>query len=373
MRRWISSKPASGWSRKFLPTSIVAVGLIAGACATSPPSPYSEDAAPVAALEGVEDRRGRFREIFCAVLDQRGPELPDYRPCDEALTRLGVEPDETGKSVDLGPSNRPLVAAIVVGVGWNCISNWLKVTGSAAEHVRRFGYDLVNIDVESLSSLAANARQIRDSVMAMERPGGEADLVLIGYSKGAPDILEAVVRYPEIRPRIAAVVSVAGAVGGSPVADEVTQSKLKIFRRWPGAECSEGDGGAIESIRPATRKSWLAENPLPDEIPFYSLATCPEPDRVSPVLKPTYKKLSKLDPRNDGMVIFEDQLVPGSGFLGCVNADHWAVSIPIARTHPNIAALFVDENDYPREALLEAILRFVEEDLENSLMVVIMN
>ena len=64
------------------------------------------------------------------------------------------------------------------------------------------------------------------------------------------------------------------------------------------------------------------------------------------------------------MVLFEDQLVPGSVFLGCVNADHWAVSVPIARSHPNVAALLVDENDYPREALLEAILRFVEEDLD---------
>ena len=66
------------------------------------------------------------------------------------------------------------------------------------------------------------------------------------------------------------------------------------------------------------------------------------------------------------MMIFDDQFVPGSTFIGCVNADHWAVSVPIARTHPNIAALFVDENDYPREALLEALLRFVEEDLTQS-------
>lgn len=354
----------SGRRLGLLPVSIIAVGLIAAACSTTAPSPYSEDPAAVAALDGVEDRSGRFREIFCAVLDERGPELPDSRPCDEALTPLGVEPEPTGESVGLGSSNRRLTAAIVEGVGWNCISNWLKATGSTAEHVGRFGYGLVLIDVESLSSTAANGREIRDSVMAMKRAGEEADLVLIGYSKGAPDILEAVARYPEIRPRVAAVVSVAGAVGGSPVADEVTDSKLEIFRRWPGAECSDGDGGALESLRPATRRTWLAENPLPDEIPFYSLATCPEPDRVSPALGPTYRKLSELDPRNDGMVLFEDQLVPGSVFLGCVNADHWAVSVPIARSHPNVAALLVDENDYPREALLEAILRFVEEDLD---------
>jgi hypothetical protein len=190
--------------------------------------------------------------------------------------------------------------------------------------------------------------------------------VLIGYSKGAPDILEAVVSYSEIRGRIAAMISVAGAVGGSPVADEVTQSKLELLKNWPGAECSSGDGGAIESLRPATRTAWLAGNSLPDEIRYYTLATCPQPENVSPVLKTSYKKLRKVNPRNDGMMLLDDQFVPASTFFGCVNADHWAVSVPIARTHPNIAALFVDENDYPREALLEALLRFVEEDLTQS-------
>jgi len=35
----------------------------------------------------------------------------------------------------------------------------------------------------------------------------------------------------------------------------------------------------------------------------------------------------------------------------------------IGGTWANIAALFVDENDDPREALLEAILRLVEDDV----------
>jgi hypothetical protein len=38
--------------------------------------------------------------------------------------------------------------------------------------------------------------------------------------------------------------------------------------------------------------------------------------------------------------------------------------VPVNRSHPQIARSFVDHNDYPREALLEALLRFVEEDLD---------
>ena len=36
---------------------------------------------------GIDDKRGRLREIHCAVLDGSGGSVPDYRPCDEALTR----------------------------------------------------------------------------------------------------------------------------------------------------------------------------------------------------------------------------------------------------------------------------------------------
>jgi hypothetical protein len=46
-----------------------------------------------------------------------------------------------------------------------------------------------------------------------------------------------------------------------------------------------------------------------------------------------------------------------------VNADHWAVALPIDRAHPVVGTLFVNENEYPREALLEAVMRFVEDDL----------
>jgi hypothetical protein len=49
--------------------------------------------------------------------------------------------------------------------------------------------------------------------------------------------------------------------------------------------------------------------------------------------------------------------------VGILNADHWAVAVPVSRSHPNTATALVDKNDYPREALLEALLRFVEEDL----------
>ena len=77
----------------------------------------------------------------------------------------------------------------------------------------------------------------------------------------------------------------------------------------------------------------------------------------------SYKKLSRIDGRNDSQVIFYDQVLPGSTLLGYINADHWALAVPIARTHTKIGNWLVTENAYPREALLESVLRFIEEDL----------
>ena len=349
---------------------IAAAGLVLGACATKPLTPYSTDTPPLAIVPasqaGVQDGRARFREIYCAVLDARGSEVPDSRPCEDALTRVGSEPAGAGTPVDLGPSKRHLVSAIIPGIGYECFEPWLQPAGSAAAHVRKHGYDLVQMKVDALSSSALNARQIRDAIMAMPAESGPPRLVLIGYSKGAPDILEAVVSYPEIRNRIAAVVSAAGAIGGSALANDAEQYEADLLRYFPGAKCASGDGGAVESLRPATRRNWLAQNPLPRDVRFYSLVTFPQLGRISSVLKKSYEKLSQIDTRNDSQMIFYDQVVPGSVLVGYVNADHWALSVPIARAHSTIGSWFVTQNAYPREALLEALLRFIEEDLAAS-------
>ena len=354
-------------TRGFRAAVAVTVGLALAGCASKPLVPYTTDTPPLvltpAAQAGVQDKRGRFREIYCAVLEARATEIPDYRPCDDALTRVGTEPAGTGKPVDLGPSTRRLVAAVVPGIGYECFEKWLEPPGTAARHVRKYGYDQVTVKVDALSGTTTNARQIRDAIMAVQPAPGAPRIVLFGYSKGAPDVLEAVVTYPEIRNRVAAVVSVAGAVGGSPLANEAEQYQADLLRHFPGSTCGSGDGGGVASLRPGVRRAWLASNSLPADVRYYSLVTFPQPERVSQALGSSYRKLALIDGRNDSQMIFYDQVIPGATLAGYINADHWAIAVPIARAHATIASMFVTQNAYPREALLEAALRFVEEDL----------
>lgn len=336
-------------------------------CASRPLQTFTADTTPMmlvpVSAAGVTDERARFREIFCAVLDERRAVLPDHVPCEQALTTLVDEPDGMGDPVTLEPSRAGLTAVFVPGIGWDCFSDWLKPQNTVGTHLQSQGYGFDVIDIDSLSSSSANARRIRDAVLAMKVADASPSLVLIGYSKGAVDVLEAVTQYPEIRPRIAAIVSLAGAINGSPLANTADQFDAALLRHWPGARCTEGDGGALDSLRPAVRQHWLARNPLPKDMRAYSVVTMPKPQNISAVLRPIHAKLAQIDERNDSQVLFHDQVIPGSALLAYLDADHWAAAVPVARSRDIITTIFVDHNAYPREALMEAIMRMTEEDI----------
>jgi hypothetical protein len=56
-------------------------------------------------------------------------------------------------------------------------------------------------------------------------------------------------------------------------------------------------------------------------------------------------------------------MVPGSTLLGYLNADHWAVGIDMSESPYAPVRAAADVSDFPRAQVLEAALRFVEEDL----------
>jgi pimeloyl-ACP methyl ester carboxylesterase len=344
--------------------------LMIAACAGIPlereSRPTESDIRDFIASAGLTDARGRFREVFCAVLEEHGPELPDYRPCEEALTLVAPEGGATGKPVPLGNTQANYLVLLVPGLGWDCFEEWLDLSFSVPRHVANFGYEMRTIPVDGLSSTANNARMIRDYIAALPARDAGRPLILVGYSKGTPDILEAVTEYPEeVRNRTAAVVSLAGSVLGSPLADNASQAQANMLTMVPGSACEkeQGDNDAVASLRTDLRRQWLEDHPLPANIRYYSVVTYPDPDRISRALRKSFLLLGQQDDRNDTQIIIFDQIVPGSTLTALVNADHWAIAVPVSREHPLLGKTLVDHNDYPREALTEALLRFVEEDL----------
>jgi hypothetical protein len=53
----------------------------------------------------------------------------------------------------------------------------------------------------------------------------------------------------------------------------------------------------------------------------------------------------------------------GGAFLGTALGDHWAVALPFSEVHNPIFDGVVDRNRFPRTALLQAMVRFVVNDL----------
>ena len=132
---------ATGARQKIDQLLSLLLGLaLLGGCASTPMVPYSlETPAMVlvpAAYAGVKDKRARFREIFCTVLETRKDKLPDYRPCEEALSLVDDEPAAANLPVILGPSHRKLIAAFVPGFGFDCFENWLEPPNTVAAHLR---------------------------------------------------------------------------------------------------------------------------------------------------------------------------------------------------------------------------------------------
>jgi pimeloyl-ACP methyl ester carboxylesterase len=339
--------------------------LLFGGCG-KPLLPYSLETPPLtlmpASLVKMEDGRGRFRELYCAVQKDHGATLPYDRPCEEVVLRLEGEPNLTGKLVVIGQPKLKLRFLIVPGL-YNDCTTATKAFSYALAHVEQYGYWTADVRVSGWSSCEHNATMIRDAVLAADLSPDEK-VVLVGYSKGAPDILQALVDHPQLVPKVAAVVSIAGSIGGSALTDSIPEPYREMMGHNLFIKCPRGVGDPVASIQRSTRQKWLSRNRLPASVKYFSLASFAERQNISAVLQSGYDLLAWIDPRNDSQLIFYDQLIPGCTLLGYVNGDHWAVAMPFLQD--KIAPALIDRNEFPREVLLEAVVRFVEEKLMGS-------
>lgn len=341
------------------------VGL--GACFPEPLLPFTTETpplilAPAGSGNGIIDRRGRFRQILCTAAADHGHEFPDDRDCNETLWRLTGEREEPDPPVHLGPARLPLRILLVGGLASECAANYVPTLPLAAEHLGRLGYQAGELSVSGLGSTTYNGHQIAEQILGLELNAGER-LVLVGHSKGLPDILESVTDSPEAARRVAAVVGIAGAVNGSPLVETAPKALFPIVRYLPNSTCRLSDIGGLDSLRRDRRMTWLANHRLPAHVRFYSLATFVQRDQASLALQGSWDRLSQIDPRNDGQLLFYDQIIPGSSLLGFAAADHWAIAMPLNRIYPTLSTAFANRTAFPREIMLEAIVRLIEEDL----------
>jgi len=341
-----------------------AIAWLAG-CAALPESADLRDATiaypdgtPLAARDG----RARFREIFCALTAPDGHDPGGELACDDLLWRLPDEPAIPPASATL-PALAPRLRIFVIsGAFGDCRIEDMVPYGDAIERLVATGVPIQAVTVSGRSSAAHNARQIADAVRAARLDVDER-IVLLGYSKGAVDILQFLVDEPELARRVAAAISVAGPIFGSPLAGTADWWYRKMFTRSFAAFCDPGDGGVIESLVPEARARWMADHPLPRHVRYLSIAAFTTREHLSRGLRPSWRMLASTDKRNDGQVVAGDAVIPGSTLLGYANADHWDVAIALDKQLPYLSARR-SARRFPRTELLQAMLLYVSEDLD---------
>ncbi len=326
----------------------------------------------------IKDQRRDFAALFDGVLREQGtaPGAPDDPWLHGVWPRTG---DHAGQLAALQRAFRERAAStsvlLVPGMFGDCVDTQSVPFGdglvrtreqSAVEAYAQYAdLGLLGIRLISLPGRASSAKNgalLAQAIRSEAARTGVQHIVLIGYSKGTADAMEALAQLQAtggIPPAVKALVSVAGLVMGTPIADR--------FERWYEAlsplvqpfDCSPSDGQELASVTRRERGAWLAAHPLPTALRYYSITAHAAREDIAPLLQLAFDQLSAFDLRNDGQLLASDSILPGSALLAEARADHWDVALPRDR-HPNAFMRSLSSGRaYPREALFRATVQWV--------------
>ena len=312
----------------------------------------------------VEDRRAEFRAVFCDELREEGLATGEDASCERWLWRLPDERDSSSDRIQSVLSPQELALFIVTGAFSECVGDDARPYIVGADRLRADGAMVETIMVGGRSGTASNARQIAAAIERAQVPS-ERHLIVVGYSKGALDALRFLVDFPALAAQVDAVVSVAGPIFGSPLAEMAEAPYARLLARLPYDKCPPGDGEVIRSLDPTVATRWLASNPLPSNVRYYSISGFTTREHMARSLVPTWKILNRTDVRNDGQVVAADAVIPGSTLLGYANADHWGIAESLEEVRTFLAAR-PDPTPFPLEPLLRSIVMFVSDDIRRA-------
>ena len=317
---------------------------------------------PPSWAQGDPNSEQTFAGVFASVLVGENPDGGNWgSPGDylkAASGRALPSPEEIRRT--LRPPVNEYRLLIVPGFLSACSSTALVSAPAfqqAQEHLKaNHGVDVALLQVPD-DSCENNGILIAKYLRQHARDGKK--YIVVGHSKGAAD-LQAALQDPEAVSAVAALVSVAGAVSGSPVADVAGQPGL-LGNVAISLGCAGKLGPALQSLRVPERRAFLKSHPNPP-VPSYSLVAVSDYSSTSQALRATWLLLGAGLRPEDGLLIAADGALPGARFLGTALADHVAVAHDFRNTA--FANLF-NKGSFPRDALLEALVRFVIADLEN--------
>jgi hypothetical protein len=334
---------------------VLALSLFGCASGSSLSAPETMPPIVLAGLgdTGIGDLRHLYRAAVCGQLPA------DSLPCEELILRF---PGEASPNANLasGDSASRYRIAFIPGLFSDCLNGIFHPFTDVIKDLQKSGFTVHDFQTDGRGSSAHNAERLAKQLAELG-PDSRPFIVIV-YSKGLPDVLELLLRYPQTSKLVAAVISVAGAANGSPIADDL----YEFYRNWlaglPLPGCDPGTGEEVQDLRRDVRMEWWRRNRSAITVPIFSLVALPRADRVSPILKQTYSKLARIHPYNDGQLLWYDAVVTHGYLLGYVNVDHLAIAIPASQQIPALSFLFKD--DVPRPALVKGAFEVAAQILE---------
>ncbi len=347
------------------------------ACAPTALLPYRPDqpatvTLPVA-LAGVGDARPAFASLFAAELGAGaglgpGPWLHGA----PAVLPPALPPDLEARFAERAASTSVLV---VTGLFGDCLGAQALPFGDGVIRPPQQGIDagyrqygdlglhsIRLLPVPGRASTEANGQRLAQALKAEAARPGVVRLVLVGYSKGVPDLQHALAllqREGGVPREIAALVSVAGAVMGTPLADFYQPVYDSVSPHVAPFDCTPAQGGDLASLTRHERVAWLATHPPPPGLVSFSIVAHAPVEDMAPPLRVTARQLAAIDPRNDGQLLASDAVLPGSTLLAELHADHWDVALPRDRHPDAMMRALTSGRGFPREALFRATLKWV--------------
>ncbi len=366
-----------------LPRLALALTLLCSGCASwvAPPevlSPHPIVNLPITAA-GVKDERPAFAVLFAQELQAHPGPKP--QPIDAWLHGIEKQTDKEKPSSLKALNQRfteqvPGTSVLLVpGLFADCFEDQSVPFGDGLVREpglnRREAYrqyadlglaGIRSIAVAGRESSEANALRVAEAIRQEAARPEVKRIVLVAYSKGVPDSLRALTllrTQQGLPPALTDLVSVAGVVMGTRLADHFENLFENLSTRIDPFGCSASDGREVSSVTQRESVAWLVAHPPPAELRYHSVAGFAKASEIGISLRPFNAALNNIDPRNDGQLLSRDAILPGSSLLAEARADHWDIALPRER-HPNsLMRASTSERGYPREALFRSLIKWV--------------
>jgi hypothetical protein len=339
--------------RLHLAALAAAATMLAAACASGPsPITYTVMPTSLTPIESDHNKAKDFARIFCSTLGHF-TDL-DGRSWGDCAKYIEVaQPPQAQTSF-----TAPFRFLFVAGFGNDCLQD-VRAFGPSIEHLKN-DHDVAveAFGVPPYASSEENGKAIAKHIDDGWTADQTRKYVLIGYDKGAADLIDALRVLDNAPSKVAGLVTIAGLVGGVWRPQEMS-ALLQPGEPWISSSCPGNVPDGIASLGREVRQSVLRATHL--DVPRYSLVAASDYADTSDVLRPMWKQLSLFAREQDGVVVAWESVLPDAKFLGTLRGDHWAVALPFDDSGQ--AFKKITRNRFPRDAVFEAVVRFVAADL----------